>query len=130
MPRPCPKCSCEEFTAGEPGPMPGEMRGSTCSRCGAKWWQPKAENERYRRPAAHRDLVKRYGRGICELCLRTREQLPGPESLVGHHVTEYAEGGTDDRANVWIVCTACHALVHHLRTYLGHYHRTAQQRAG
>jgi len=54
------------------------------------------------------------------MCLIKEVDLPPRETLEGHHVVEYANGGTDDADNVWVVCTACHKLIHWRRTYLEH----------
>ena len=71
-------------------------------------------------------LVNRYSKGFCELCLRAKNQLPGTQTLEAHHVIEVQDGGSDERNNIWIVCTSCHKFVHHQRTYLGHYHQERQ----
>lgn len=88
-------------------------------------WVSKPGGEK-RRGAAQKKLVNKYSMGRCELCMRWEEQLPGTQTLEAHHVVEVDDCDTDDfrnsRANVWIVCTACHRLIHHQRTYLGHYH--------
>lgn len=63
------------------------------------------------------------------MCLRLEAELPATQDLDGHHVVEYSAGGTDDRTNVWILCTSCHRLVHHQRTYLGHYHSRSEEDA-
>lgn len=55
------------------------------------------------------------------MCLRDLKDIPLPQVLEGHHVVEFQDGGSDDRSNVWIVCTACHKLIHYQRTYLGHF---------
>lgn len=100
-----------------------------CNKCGTFWWQPKPENEKSKRPAKHVALAKKYGHGVCELCESPEAGLPRPQVLEGHHVVEYEDGGSDDRGNVWVVCTACHKLIHHLRTYLGHYHSRSDEDA-
>lgn len=92
----------------------------TCSVCG-DWltWQakPDSDSSKYRRPASHRELVRKYGSGFCELCLRPESELNPKHGLIGHHVVPFKDDGADDRMNVWILCTACHALVHWMRTY-------------
>ncbi|MEI6225755.1 MAG: HNH endonuclease [Deltaproteobacteria bacterium] len=124
MGRPCPKCGSEDFR-----PAPDKERGCYCNWCGAFWWQPKPENEKAKRPSKHRELAKKYGQGFCELCMRPEQSLPGPQVLEGHHVVEYEDGGTDERTNVWVICTPCHIHVHHLRTYLGHYQSRSEEDA-
>jgi hypothetical protein len=38
--------------------------------------------------------------------------------LTSHHVQEINEGGPDVPENIWVLCSSCHRLVHHQRTYL------------
>jgi 5-methylcytosine-specific restriction endonuclease McrA len=91
-----------------------------CNRCEKHWWQPTPENEKAKRPARHHDLVARYDGKHCELCgLPKPSLLDLKRHLTGHHVIEYANGGTDARENVWIVCNACHSLIHRTRDYYG-----------
>ena len=96
-----------------------------CSRpeCGQFWWQPTPENEKTRRPARHLDLVKKYGRDLCELCgLALPQLLALKRHLVGHHVIECGQDGADSsdaRDNVWIICNACHSTIHRTRDYYG-----------
>jgi 5-methylcytosine-specific restriction endonuclease McrA len=84
-------------------------------------WVPKPETDatKYKRPKQHTDLVNEFGRGYCELCGFEKDQLPYSETLNAHHVERYSEEGPATRENVWILCTACHALVEHQRTYRG-----------
>jgi hypothetical protein len=125
--RPCPKCAADDFRFVPSAT--GREGGVRCNKCGTFWWQPKPENEKTKRPARHVALAKKYGQGFCEMCLRQESELPATQDLDGHHVLEYADGGTDDRANVWVVCTSCHRLIHHQRTYLGHYHSRSDEDA-
>lgn len=92
-----------------------------CGNCNAFLrWVPKPDRDKRKREAAHTELVKKYSRGYCELCLILASDLPVNETLEAHHVEEYQDGGASDRENVWIVCTACHKLIHWRRTYLAH----------
>jgi len=86
-----------------------------CADCG-RWfrWVPRP-GAPARRPAAHGNLLARYGRGYCEMCLRSVDQLGPRGGLVAHHVRQYARGGGPQRENVWILCTSCHLAVHWLR---------------
>ncbi|MBA7685518.1 hypothetical protein ES703_93943 [subsurface metagenome] len=90
-----------------------------CGRCG-RWlaWLPKPCVGKKWRPGRHRELVRKYSRGYCELCLRKAEELPGGQTLEGHHVRELQHGGSDARDNVTILCSACHRLVHWVRTWV------------
>lgn len=88
-----------------------------CPQCESFWdWVSAPERENGKRPAAHRNLVKRFGRGFCEMCLRKESEL-GESFFVGHHVHEYHDGGDPSRENVWILCKGCERLVHWARTY-------------
>ncbi len=89
-------------------------------------WKSLPENERAKRPPAHRDLVRKYGRGFCELCLRMEAELPERHRLIGHHVIEYQDEGPPLRENVWIVCAGCSALIHLIRTYFALKETTAE----
>lgn len=118
----CPRCGGINLST-VPGPFPGGHHAKLfCVDCDRFIkWLPKPETEASRRPAAHRELVKKYSRGFCEMCLRQEADLPKPQTLEAHHVDEFAEGGDELRENIWILCTSCHRLVNHQRTYLGHY---------
>lgn len=90
-----------------------------CADCGTyQCWLPKPDSKKAKRPAAHRELVKKFSRGFCVLCLTKEGDLPKGRALEGHHIEEYQHDGSDDRENVQIVCTGCHKLIHWRRTYL------------
>lgn len=90
-----------------------------CNGCGKFLrWIPKPDNEKVRRPAKHRDLVKKYSKGFCELCLKSEVELPNGQGLEAQHVIEFQDGGTEGRENIWIVCTACHKLIHWMRHHI------------
>ena len=82
-------------------------------------WFSKPDADKVKRPAAHKDLVAKFGRGFCEMCLRKPVDLGQNETLEAQHVLEYADGGEPTRENIWIICTACHKMVHWLRPYHG-----------
>ena len=117
----CPRC-------GDQGPHAAERRTNgthyadcRCAKCGQHWFPPKPETDvtKYKRPKSHAELVNKFSRGFCELCGFKSEELPRSETLHAHHVEAYAEGGEPTRENTWIVCTACHSLIEHQRTYRG-----------
>jgi len=120
--KPCPACC-------HPGPHDAVLMTTgthyaktTCARCGKFIaWLPKPDTDatKHKRPKAHTDLVKKFSRGYCELCGFDQSQLPFSETLHAHHVARYCEDGEATRENTWIVCTACHALIEHQRTYRG-----------
>lgn len=103
----------------EEGPFGPHFARAVCHACGAHWdWVTKPDADKFRRPASHRRLVEKYGRGFCELCLKRQDDMHAGHSLVGHHLIEFQDGGDDSRENTWILCTGCHRLVHWVRTYL------------
>jgi 5-methylcytosine-specific restriction endonuclease McrA len=120
---PCRKCGSTNTHSAltEKGPHFARI---DCLDCKTTTWQPKPDDDptKYKRPAKHQHLVDKFSRGFCELCLRSEIELRKQDSLTGHHVIEYQHGGTDDRENVWIVCTACHRLITWTRTYHGNNH--------
>lgn len=121
-PNPSFQCSCgatrRRVVKLEDGP---HYAAETCWVCNRwKRWLPKPSPPHpltrsplhpRNRPAAHRNLVKKYSRGFCELCLTPERQLRQRNWLEAHHVLEYAAGGVDSRENVWIVCRSCHRLI-------------------
>lgn len=104
------------------GPHPGGHYAKiVCLECDRfHKWEGKPEGTPKRRKNQAK-LLERYSKGFCELCLRQSNQIPLPQVLEAHHVIPVTDGGSDDRDNIQIVCTACHKLIHHQRTYLGHY---------
>lgn len=97
-----------------------------CGRCSRFIdWIPKpaTETTKHKRPKEHASLVTKFSKGYCELCGFDKDQLPFSETLHAHHVARYCEDGEASRENTWILCTACHALVEHQRTYRGKLHR-------
>lgn len=115
----------------EPGPHIVKLRTSgvhyadcTCAKCGKHLGfppKPDSDPSKYRRPTAHRDLVADYSRGFCEMCLRKHAELPKGQTLEAQHVVEFQDGGGNERGNIWIICTACHRMIHWIRTYHGTY---------
>lgn len=118
--RPCMGC-------GNPPPHTMRLREKghhyadlNCTRCGIHLGfvpKPDSDPTKYRRQKQHRDLVAKYGRGFCEMCLRLESELPKGQTLEGQHVVEHQDGGSAERSNIWIVCTACHRFIHWVRTY-------------
>lgn len=94
----------------------------TCAKCLAfvRWIaKPSDDPTKYKRPQKHRNLVAEYSRGFCEMCLRLEDDLPKGQTMEAQHVIEFQDGGSEKRENIWIVCTACHRMIHWLRTYHG-----------
>lgn len=89
-------------------------------------WEGKPREKSDRRKG-QKKLLDKYSKGFCEICLRKGTEIPLPQVLEVHHVVPVEDGGTDDRTNLQIVCTACHKWIHHQRTYLGHYRQSIPQ---
>lgn len=117
----CPHCGHDGEHHFALRPAGVHYADARCSKCNGHWFPPKPESDptKYRRPAQHRDLVEKYGEGFCEMCLRAKGDLPNGQTLEAQHVKEYRDGGSETRENIWIVCTACHKLIHWIRTYHG-----------
>lgn len=93
-----------------------------CAKCRRflRWLsKPDSDPTKYKRPQTHRDLVSKFSNGFCEMCLRDKNELPKGQTLEAQHVIEFQDGGSEKRENIWIVCTACHRIIHWLRTYVG-----------
>lgn len=97
-----------------------ENRRIKCRDCGKSTTLPKEENK-YKRPASHRNLVKKSGITYCQKCRIPEDKLPYPQKLVAHHVIPYKEEKEYDPKNIWIVCSECHAEIEHTIIYKGHW---------
>ena len=96
----------------------------SCLECGVfHAWIPKPKNETKRSP--NRVLAEDYGVDSCQMCQRNLWRLGNREALESHHVIEIQKGGVDSIENVWFVCTSCHKMIHHQRTYLNDHHKTS-----
>jgi predicted HNH restriction endonuclease len=77
--------------------------------------KPDSDPTKYKRPTQHLNLVA----DICEMCMRTLNEFPKGTTLEAHHVMEFKDDGSNARENIWIICTACHRMIHWIRTYHG-----------
>ena len=115
----CKHCGCDEFVA-ELTPEMTHYARRICTNCQTQNdWFSHPDKDDKNRPSKHKNLVKKYSKGFCEMCLITSDDLEDNRTLEGHHVKPYKNGGSSDRENVWIVCTSCHSLIHWKRTYHG-----------
>lgn len=100
---------------------PPHFAKALCENCGRfiDWigWPPEPEAGKQRRRRHIKTVADR-----CELCLRSKTELPEPEKIDWHHVIEHSAGGDPDPRNLRPYCTACHSMVNWIRTYFGHYH--------
>lgn len=90
-----------------------------CSFCGGFLkWVPKDADAKPDARKRNANLVAKFSPGYCELCFASADNLGDGQTLEAHHKREVKlHGGTDDRTNIWIVCSSCHALIHHQRRY-------------
>ena len=49
---------------------------------------------------------------------KAKTRLGTHETLEIHHKIEINDGGQDIKENILVVCTHCHKLIHHVRTYM------------
>jgi 5-methylcytosine-specific restriction endonuclease McrA len=119
----CSRCKVEILHKFKPRPdtmHAGELR---CSKCGTFWgWRSKLPEERTNGGAQRRNSSTYSPSSLdcrtCQMCLRPRKMLGIKETLLIHHVKEIQDGGDDIPSNIWVLCSSCHGLVHHMRTYL------------
>lgn len=131
----CRACQCAMPTAIKLEEKGIHHARLVCSGCGVYIrFLPKPGQEKKRRPAAARNLVREFSRGFCEMCTRRERDLPPGQCLEAHHVVPYSpdeaatlgfdEPGDNTRENIQIVCTGCHRLIDWARTYVRtHYGR-------
>jgi len=102
---------------------PGKYSKIVCADCGRyiRWGVDPSKPPRKRRGSGQKDLLSNFSNGFCEICLRTENLLPRQQQLEAHHIIPVEMGGGNDKANIQISCTQCHSMIHHIRTYLGHY---------
>ncbi len=116
----CRSCgSVESYVRLRPDtPHHGE---SVCKKCDRHIkWLPKEKNtERLaKRPSypSPGELEIHY----CQICLMPRLRLLTSETLETHHINGNPKENKED--NFLVVCTSCHALINHQRTYrMRHY---------
>lgn len=112
----CPACNNDSHFIEKIGTPPHEA-GIWCGECDRFIrWKSKDKNNG-KRPK-NKYLPADLGINFCQLCLRPKNRLGKHETLTSHHVIEINTGGPDLPGNIWVVCSHCHALVGHVRTYM------------
>lgn len=92
----------------EIGPNPGERRKIVCATCQRLLaWLPKLENKDKRAPSS----TGLADSDFCQCCRKIGV------NLIGHHVIEVCEGGSNDPENIWTLCEPCHQIIHALRRH-------------
>ena len=111
----CKYCGCDMVF--EETPMLKHYGKVYCKNCNHfDRWVPKPDSDptKYRRKKNTTNLARHK---YCQMCLRYKEDLPDNQTLEGHHVIPVKYGGSNDKSNVWTLCTGCHRLVEWMRTY-------------
>ena len=104
-----------------------DLRCPICGKHHGFLSKPANDETKFNRPKAHSELVKKFSKGYCEMCLAKASSFRKGLSLHAHHIVEYKDGGTAFRNNVWILCTGCHSLVHWRRTYIETVNKVAKE---
>lgn len=113
----CNICQSDKEPLEIPRPDTPHSAKLECPVCGNfLGWKKKAKNK-YKRPK-NKYTAEGLGGEYCAMCLRSRGRLGLHETLLIHHIVEIQDGGEDEPDNIWIICTHCHALIHHVRKYL------------
>lgn len=121
----CPDCGIAkpigEITPPDGGTEWLHFARLRCKNCGRflRWlsW-PTTDTEEKRNRRRSRKNLKPEADSYCEICLRSDSDLVKPDRLEVHHVVEKADNGNDDPDNLRTFCSACHAWVGWIRTYL------------
>jgi hypothetical protein len=104
----CPSGQPTPILAEGPPNAPSEKRRIECGKCHKFYfWLPKLKNKD-RRPSSSTNLADGM---TCQCCRKIGV------NLIGHHIVEVAEGGSDEPDNIWTVCVPCHAIIHALRRH-------------
>ena len=113
----CSRCGDNQETFVTLLPEGKHYAKRNCCRCGGYIaFVKKPENEKKR--SKNKFTASDMGIDFCQLCLRQITRLGDRGVLEVHHVEEIHNGGEDTKDNAWVVCSSCHRLIHHQRTYL------------
>jgi len=120
----CNACSAEVETVEQvlfDGP---HYSKHTCKNCGKFVGFGKKPGNEFKR-GKNKYSPADIGVSFCQLCLRPIDRLGTRGVLEIHHVEEIQNGGNDVPENIWVICTSCHKLIHHQRTYLNQHLRNS-----
>lgn len=113
----CKYCSSDVNYYVKPRPDTPHEAEIRCGLCHCfLGWKRKEKNEGKRLPQVH--SPESVGIDYCEICLLHRKHLGMNETLDIHHIDDNPEN--NERINISVVCTGCHKLIHHQRTYRNH----------
>jgi len=96
------------------GPHYSKLSCPACGKYLAFGKKPANEGKR----GKNKHTPESLGISHCEMCKRPGDRLGSRGVLEVHHVAEVQDGGADIPDNIWVVCTSCHKLIHHQRTYI------------
>jgi predicted RNA-binding Zn-ribbon protein involved in translation (DUF1610 family) len=111
----CDKCGSNSITENSFNEIHGHHY--LCACCGYTCWGGRKHNEeknKKRPPCPTAEDLKVYQ---CDICTRQERYLGYSETLEVHH--KDGDPANNDRINLWVLCTVCHKLIHHQRTYRG-----------
>ena len=115
--RHCNHCRADVETVVEVLSSSPHYGKETCVICGRfTAFTKKPENNQKREKGKYKPID--LGISNCQLCQRQGHRLGSRGVLEIHHVIEIQHGGQDIPGNIWVLCTSCHKLIHHQRTYL------------
>lgn len=113
----CDKCGSENIYSETFSEIHGHRY--VCRDCKYNCWGGRLKNavKNGKRPPCPtwRDLEI----DLCEMCRIKKADLPYAETLETHH--KDGDPKNNDRLNLEILCSSCHSIVHHQRTYRGHF---------
>ncbi len=130
---PCSNCGVNIVAAPKQNELIHEIHGYKlyCMDCGkfVAWsGYKKPIVKKGERQFSSQWSAKRAGINYCQACMRDTDNLGNYEQIETHHIVQICDGGEDELSNLMFLCTACHNLIHHQRTYLNRHtkkHREA-----
>jgi len=125
-PKQCVSCGClvEPMTHGEISDVHGfKLHCPHCDRFVGWGGLTKPVSKNGERTRSSNWTAKRLNQEHCQMCQRHKTELGKGERLEVHHIVSISQGGADDPANIWVLCTACHRQVHYQRTYHNEHQR-------
>lgn len=109
----CDKCGSPNIIEDNFSPIHGFWY--ICEDCHYRCWggrlKNKEKNEKRPPCPTPRDLWI----DKCQMCLLPYDSLGYSEVLETHHIDDNPQN--NERLNLLVVCTSCHKLIHHQRTY-------------
>lgn len=116
----CPYCGPVE-TLIRPRPDTPHYAEEICERCTKHIsWVPKPKNEEKLDKRPKYPSPANLGIDYCQICLLPKDNLFPSETLETHHINGNAKDR--EKTNFLVVCTSCHSLINHQRTYrMRHY---------